>query len=169
MPRYYHLDSDGEDTNLQLYSLRQATSYWECLREDVAAGDQVADFHERCVFVICTIGLSVSQLLGQNNPSPSHRVPPPTSIFETLVRTHSLDPTLSAKFSEFIGTYDQCRHFGLTHDGTRHFEVSQLTYAKAQQQYEFGLLVWKTIVGLYRKDPQNELDELNIDDLQHEP
>lgn len=29
MTHYYHLDSDGENTNLQLYSLKQAMRYWD--------------------------------------------------------------------------------------------------------------------------------------------
>jgi hypothetical protein len=94
--RYYFIDSSGEDTNLQLYSLKQAKLQWASLEQDlVESADQVEHFHDRCVFIICTMGLSVYQLLGQNNPQPSERVPSPTNIFAALVDHHSLDAGLS--------------------------------------------------------------------------
>mgnify|MGYP007053801879 CR=1 FL=1 len=78
MRRYYFIDSSGEDANLQLYSLKQAKLQWAALQDDLSVSDQIEHFHEKCVFIICTIGLSVSQLLGQNNPAPTDRVPSPT-------------------------------------------------------------------------------------------
>ncbi|TWT19425.1 hypothetical protein FQY83_13855 [Luteimonas marina] len=169
MHRYYFIDSSGEDTNLQLYSLKQAKHQWATLQDDLSAGDQVEHFHERCVFLICTIGLSVSQLLGQNNPEPSDRVPSPKSIFDSLVDRHRLDSTLKSKFKEFIDTYDHCRHFGLTNDGSRHWQVSQVTLDKTRETYEFGLLVWDTVISIFRRDPKNELDELDLSVVQDEP
>ena len=167
--RYYFIDSNGEDTNLQLYSLKQAKLHWASLQHDLSVGDEVEHFHERCVFIICTIGLSVSQLLGQNNPSPTNRVPSPASIFESLVDTHGLDPGLKLKFHEFISAYDHCRHFGLTTDGSRHWQVSQVTLDKTRKLYEIGLLVWDTVVEVFRRDRENELDELDLTEVENEP
>ncbi|SNR89085.1 hypothetical protein SAMN05192560_1610 [Methylobacillus rhizosphaerae] len=169
MHRYYFIDSSGEDTNLQLYSLKQAKIHWADLQRDLSDADQVEHFHERCIFIICTIGLSVSQLLGQNNPSPDERVPSPRKIFASLVDRHALDPELKLKFKEFIDTYDQCRHFGLTNDGSRHWQVSQVTLDKTRELYEFGLMVWDTVIGIFRRDPQNELDDLDLATVQDEP
>ena len=169
MRRYYFIDSSGEDTNLQLYSLKQARYQWTALQDDLSAGDEVQHFHERCVFLICTIGLSVSQLLGQNNPKPSARVPTPKSIFDSLVDRHGLDAKLKDKFKEFIDTYDHCRHFGLTNDGSRHWQMSQVTLNKTRETYEFGLLVWDTVISIFRRDPQNELDDLDLSAVQDEP
>lgn len=166
MSRYYFIDSSGEDTNLQLYSLKQAKLQWAALQHDLSAGDEVEHFRERCVFLICTIGLSVSQLLGQNNPKPSDRVPSPKSIFDSLVDTHGLDRTLKSKFKEFIETYDHCRHFGLTDDGSRHWQVSQVNLEKTREVYEFGIFVWETVIGVFRQDPKNELDELDLSVVQ---
>lgn len=73
--RYYFIDSSGPDTNLQLYSLIQAKQHWSALKKDLEKSEEVEQFHERCVFIICTIGLSVSQLLGQNVPNPKERMP----------------------------------------------------------------------------------------------
>ena len=165
---YYYIDSSGPDTNLQLYSLQQAKLYWSALERDLADSDQVEHFHERCVFIICTMGLSVSQLLGQNIPEPSGRVPSPSNIFGSLIDKHKLDAHLKDQFREFVDTYDQCRHFGLTNDGSRHWEVSQLTLDKTRKFYSFGLVVWETIIGIFRKDPDNELEELDLSGIEQE-
>jgi len=111
----------------------------------------------------------VSQLLGQNNPVPDERVPSPKHIFDSLVDRHALDPMLKVKFKEFIDTYDHCRHFGLTNDGSRHWQVSQVTLDKTRELYEFGLSVWDTVIGIFRRDPQNELDDLDLSVVQDEP
>ncbi|WP_432695587.1 hypothetical protein ACQUQP_13670 [Marinobacterium sp. YM272] len=165
---YYFIDSSGPDTNLQLYSLQQAKLYWLALENDIEENDQVEHFHERCVFIICTIGLSVSQLLGQNIPEPSERVPSPSKIFESLVDKHNLHDGLKKQFKEFIDTYDHCRHFGLTNNGSRHWEVSQVTLDTTKRVYEFGLLVWETVIGIYRKDSESELEDLDLEDIEHE-
>ena len=111
----------------------------------------------------------MSQLLGQNNPKPSARVPTPKSIFDSLVDRHGLDAKLKDKFKEFIDTYDHCRHFGLTNDGSRHWQMSQVTLNKTRETYEFGLLVWDTVISIFRRDPQNELDDLDLSAVQDEP
>lgn len=160
---YYYIDSDGgDDTNLQLYSLKQAKLYWNLLESEVSSGQAVVHLPERCVFIINIIGISVSQLLGQNNPKPSKRVPSPDKIFNSLVDKHKLDPRLKGHFKEFIDTYDHCRHFGLTDDYSRHFQVSQVTFDKTRKIYEFGLLVWDTVIAIYRNDSKNELGELDL-------
>jgi hypothetical protein len=90
--KYYHLDSDGEDTNLQLFALRQARIYWQSLQEDHAKlGMDTPALVERSVFVLASLGLSISQLLGQNNPNPTDRVPSPTALFKSIVDAHGLD------------------------------------------------------------------------------
>ena len=166
--RYYYIDSSGPDTNLQLYSLQQAKLYWSGLEKDLAENDQVEHFHERCVFIICTMGLSVSQLLGQNDPAPSERVPSPSMIFNNLIDKHNLKGSLKQQFREFIDTYDHCRHFGLTSDGSRHWEVSQVTLEKTRKMYKFGLLVWETVIDIFRKEPGSELDDLDLEEIEHD-
>lgn len=172
MHRYYIIDSNGEDSNLQLYSLKQAKLYWTALEQDLLKGannDYVENFHERCVFIICTMGLSVSQLLGQNNPNPGNRVPSPTGIFNSLVQMHNLANELKVQFKEYNDLYDYCRHFGLTNDGNRHWIVSQVTLEKTRKHYEFGLLVWSTLVDLFRQIPESELDDLDLTTIEKMP
>ena len=66
MAYYYHLDSTGEYTNVQLYSLRQAKRYWRKIQKDYQKyGEHTENLKERCVFVLATLGLSISQLLGR--------------------------------------------------------------------------------------------------------
>lgn len=89
MRRYFHLDTagvDGEDTNLQIYSLRKAKRDWaELVRDYAKYGDETDNLRERCVFVLATLGLSISQLLGQNDPDVGADVRHPIQIFDAFV------------------------------------------------------------------------------------
>jgi hypothetical protein len=169
MRRYYFIDSNGPDTNLQLYSLKQAKLYWEDLENEVAESDDVPDFHERCVFIVSTMGLSISQLLGQNNPTRGKKVPQPSQIFDSLIDKHGLDQALKARFQDFIDAYDHCRHFGLTEGDIRHFQVSQVTFDRTRSLYSFGLTVWDLVIEIYRKNPKNELEQLELENVHREP
>jgi hypothetical protein len=70
MPYYCHLHSTGSfpHTNLQLYSLRKAAEDWNALVDEIMARgeDGVHDLKERQSFIVNCLGLSLSQLLGQN-------------------------------------------------------------------------------------------------------
>lgn len=170
MIRYYHLDSSGdEDTNLQLYSLKQAKLQWTELERKVFSGGSVPNLHERCVFIINILGISVSQLLGQNNPYPTNRVPTPRDIFKSLVQKHNLSDTLISEFDNFIDAYDSCRHFGLTADGSRHAQVSKFTYEETLNLYNFGLKVWDVVISIYKKDPENDLQDLDLPNIEKMP
>ncbi len=169
MPHYYFIDSNGENTNLQLYTLKQAKLYWANLERDLSENREVDYLHERCVFIICTIGLSVSQLLGQNNPEPSNQVPSPPIIFNSLVDKHGLDQSLKKKFQDFIKAYDHCRHFGLTIDGDRHLEVFKLSLENTRSIYDFGLFVWNIVIDAFRRDADSELNDLDLQRIEYEP
>jgi hypothetical protein len=114
--RYYVRDTSGEHTNLQLYALKQAVRYWDELQRDIVEhGEGATDWvRERCVFVLAALGLSISQLLGQNNPNPTDKVPYLPELFEDFVRAHHLTEAPIAKFKRFNDLYNGCRHFGLT-------------------------------------------------------
>ena len=169
MAHYYHLDSNGEDTNLQLYSLKQAMKYWEELERDVMNyGDDVLDVRERCVFVLASLGLSISQLLGQNNPRPSNYVPHPNVLVRAFVEKHGLDPELKTKFERFNYFYNGCRHFGLTTSRRGYDRVDQLTLAVAKECYAFGLELWQAVISVFRQDPKSDLDELDLQTLERE-
>jgi hypothetical protein len=166
MTHYYHLDSSGEHTNLQLYSLRQARKYWAELQADyVADREETERLKERCVFILATLGLSISQLLGQNNPSAGKDVPRPIRIFNCFVAAHHLDKKLKKRFKQFNYFYNGCRHFGLTTKGAGYDTIDQLTYDKARECFDFGMEVWRTVVGVYRRQEDSHLDEFDVDDL----
>ena len=64
---YCYLESYGAYTNLQLYSLKKAYEEWETLSESYEqCGDNTENLKEKLVFVVSCLGLSLSQLLGQN-------------------------------------------------------------------------------------------------------
>ncbi len=166
MPHYYRLDSSGEDTNLQLYSLRQARKYWRELRHDYAQDGEVSEnLRERCVFILATLGLSISQLLGQNEPTPGGKVRYPIEIFKDFVNAYGLDPNLIERFERFNYFYNGCRHFGATTTGAGYSRVNQLTYERAIKCFEFGIDVWRTVIGVFRDELGADLEEFNIDDL----
>ena len=169
MARYYHLDSNGEDTNLQLYSLKQAMKYWEELQDDLSKyGEDASDVRERCVFILSNLGLSVSQLLGQNNPSPSARVPYPVELVSAFVDEHGLDPALKADFERFNYFYNGCRHFGLTTNGSGYDRIDQLTLPVAEECYGLGLDIWQAVMSVFRQDPKSDLSEFDLMKLDYE-
>lgn len=169
MSHYYHLDSNGEDTNLQLYSLKQAMTYWEQLESDLEAyGDDAPNVRERSVFVLANLGLSISQLLGQNNPDPSGSVPYPKELLAAFVVKHKLDPELITKFGRFNYFYNGCRHFGLTTSGNGYSRIDQLTIPVARECYKFGLDLWQAVISVFREDPASDLDEFDLQSIERE-
>lgn len=166
MAHYYRLDSSGEDTNLQLYSLRQARKYWQKLRADYTdTGEDTEDLKERCVFILATLGMSISQLLGQNDPSAGVKVGYPIDIFRKFVNHHSLDKKLLSDYDKFNKFYNGCRHFGQTTTGGGYSRVDELTYDVTTECYAFGLEVWKAVIGVYRGEQGADLDDFNMDEL----
>ena len=166
MAVYYWLDTGGENTNLQLFSLKQAKKYWEEIQADYENyGEFIPELKERSVFVLASLGLSISQLLGQVNPNLSERVPSPGKIFNDFVDTNNIDPSLKKQFEEFVFYYDGCRHFGKTSGNISYKKIDQLTFQKAKECYEFGLKIWKIVIDVFRSEPSNELDELDLDNL----
>jgi len=166
MSYYYYLNSDGPDTNLQLYSLHQAKRYWRDLRFDyLHDGDKTADLKERCVFVVAVMGLSISQLLGQNPVELSGRVDFPVPLFERLVDHHGLDSQLKQDFQKFNTYYNACRHFGRTVDGSGYERIDSLDYKLTEWLYNFGVRVWMTVIQIYAKDEGIEFEEFVIEEL----
>lgn len=166
MAHYYHIDSEGEDTNLQLHAYRHAKDLWEKLQKEYNEfGDETEQLKERCVLVLATLGLSISQLLGQNNPTPGKDVPYPIEIFGDFVEAHRLDPKLRCRFERFNYFYNGCRHFGRTTGSKGYERIDELTVAVAQECYQFGLEVWRTVIAVYRAEEGSDLNELSEEDL----
>lgn len=162
MTYYYHLDSDGEDTNLQLHAYRHAKDLWQDLKKEYDdLGENTEKLKEKCVLVLATLGLSISQLLGQNNPTLGNKVPYPIDIFIDFVDTHKLNHNLKKRFKKFNYFYNGCRHFGKTTGGGNGYKcIDELTFKIALECYNFGLEVWQTIINTYRGENGSDLDEL---------
>lgn len=128
-------------------------------------GENTKDLKERCVFILATLGLSISQLLGQNDPSFESDVRPPFRIFNAFVDAHGLDPNLKTRFERFNDLYNGCRHFGKTTTGTGYLRVDQLTYQVAKECFEFGMEVWQTVINVYRNEEDSDLDDFDLNDL----
>jgi hypothetical protein len=153
-----------------LYSLKQTIKYWECLKHDLKeyGNKDTLNVTERCVFILGNLGLSISQLLGQNNPKPTRDVPSPQKIFSAFVDEHGLDLELKSRFDRFNYFYNGCRHFGLTKSGKGYYKIDQLTLPVMQECYEFGLELWKIVISVFQKDPENDLDEFRLAHLELE-
>ena len=113
MHYYCHLAS-GEGhidrTNLQLYSLQQAATCWNELINDMVAYSTiyaVPEYRERLAFILSCFGLSLSQLLGQNCPSPEkERMDQPGNLLSAVLNRASVDKTkkqrLNRSFHDFL-------------------------------------------------------------------
>lgn len=167
-PRYYIIDSNGDEhSNLQLFALRQAQKQLRSLRWRVARGRlEQSEIHERCVFLICTIGLSVSQLLGQNNPTPTaERLPDPKTLFRMQMPGFPAGHVSQEQFEELIDAYDACRHFGLNLSGSKHEKVAQLTLARTEQLFEIGTRVWVAVIQSFQQHNQLEGEGRSADEI----
>ena len=139
-------ESYGIYTNLQLFSLRQAWRCWSELKQDK---DNLTEEKclERYVVVIDLLGLSLSQLLGQNIQHSSSRVDPPKQLLSRFlsITTYSdeIKENLIDRFKEFINYYDGCRHFGLP----KHEIINTLTYRKTEQFVNLALEIWDRVIN----------------------
>ncbi|TGQ12131.1 MULTISPECIES: hypothetical protein [unclassified Mesorhizobium] len=167
MRKYYEVSTDGIYTNLQLYSLVQAQRYWNGLVADhLERKDATEDLIERCVFIVATLGLSISQLLGQNDPAPrAGRIAAPKDIWRRFASRHNVVDVSTVEFDQFIDIYDACRHFGVSPDDFAHARLEPLDLDATRRWYELAHRVWFEVMKALRADPQNVIEEVDIDSL----
>jgi hypothetical protein len=170
MPRYYQLDSGGAFTNLQLYSLQMAMELWEELEDDYARdGEGAQQLKERCVFVVAALGLGLSQLLGQNNPSPrGDRVPSPSQLMDAFADEHGLERGLIDDFKRLNHFYDRSRHFGQTTTGSAHQVIDLLTFEATGDCVRTALRVWLGVLDALGKEPGSDLADFSLKVLMEE-
>ncbi len=164
MSYYCRIDSANrlESTNLQLYSLKQAANYWNELIEDDS--DCIEYYKERLVFILCSLGLSLFQLLGQNCPSPEQeRMAPPGDILNTLLIRTRADRTMRRRlnntFQDFLKYYDAVRHFGANKNENNYRTVDRLTLEELDRFRRMTIEIWDAVITMYRKEKENDLDE----------
>lgn len=171
MGRYYVLDSGGAFTNLQLYSLKEALRCWFDLRLDYEhEGDHTSQLKERCVFAVAALGLSLSQLLGQNDPFPEpNSVRFPRQSFRSLATIHNFDKTLVSDFERFLDVYNRCRHFGITVSGNAHRAIDDLTIERTEELFEIGERVWLAVIRASGRERGNRLRDFSFEAVLEEP
>lgn len=150
---YCYRESWGSKTNLQLWSLLKA---WEQYRELQTLHDELGEsrLRERCVVILDLLGLSLSQLLGQNTEIDSDRVPSLFGLLDDLRRNlqspSRAESQLSKYAREFVKDYDSCRHFGKK----KHARIDKIDLEKITQYVEFTLWVWQIICSQVDGDPE---------------
>lgn len=146
---FCHVSSEDPmySSNLQLYSLRQAFRHW---REFQTERDALREpqIRERLVFITATVGLSLSQLLGQNTEHDGERVATPKPLFDQLLgEAHPL----GEEFRGFIDIYDNCRHFGRP----KYETVAALTEDQCRRFLDLAVELWDVIVRKYIDENQD--------------
>lgn len=164
---YYRRESGGAFTNLQMYSRRVARRMWRRLEADYARdGENTDNLKERCAFILSAMGLSVSQLLGQNNPTEPNdpeRLPQPLGVLKALEAEYGLDSQLVADFERFVGFYDAIRHFGVTPGGSKHRKLDDLSFAVAREGFNTCEHVWRAVLRIHQREFGADLDDLDFD------
>lgn len=160
---FYIRDSGGSFTNLQLYAYRRALEEWDQIRGDYDVhGEDFHELRERCVFAIAALGLSLSQLLGQNNPTPLRtRVPSPRRLFRDVAKELDLGESLIPQFDYLYDFYDAVRHFGKSEDDSKYEKVLELDFPATARCFEIGIEIWSELINAYRRDPSNRLDDFD--------
>jgi hypothetical protein len=167
MKYYCRIDSSNnvEDTNLQLYSLRKAANEWNELA-DLVKKDGVDYLTERFTFIINCLGLSLSQLLGQNCPSPDKKeMEMPGKLLSSLLNCPSVDRLkrkgLNREFSDFLNYYSAIRHFGKVKDDMNYKSIDELTLVKLNHFRSMTIEIWDTVISMYRQDDENDIGEFS--------
>jgi hypothetical protein len=174
---YYYRESWGVGTNLQLHSLRQAWRLWGDLRQKQGFL-KPSRITERCVVIIDLLGLSMSQLLGQNfSRSLEPRIPSLENLWKSFLGVVSLTEekkeSLKHRFQAFLVFYDDCRHFGTA----KHDKIDTLTLEATVEYVELALDIWDAVCGHFRttdnaalefKSVRNILDESEEEESEDE-
>jgi hypothetical protein len=155
------------DTNLQLYALKKAAEDWNDLVDSIREYgiDKIDHFTERLTFIISTLGLSLSQLIGQNCPSPEKdKMDQPGEMFSSLVKRACTDRTahkrLNSTFRDFLACYAAIRHFGQNKNDKNYHTVDQLTLTELNRFRQMTIEIWDLVIAMYHQD-ENLIGELS--------
>lgn len=170
MSYYAHLDSNEsiECTNLQIYSLQKAADDWNKL-VDLIEDHGIDPFDrpkEKLVFILSCLGLSLSQLLGQNCPSPEkEKMDNPGVLLGKILIRARVDQTkrrrLNRTFMEFLSFYGAVRHFGENKNKENYRTIDQLTLKRLDRFFRMTIEIWDIIITMYRGNPENDIDNFS--------
>jgi hypothetical protein len=170
MTYYCHLDSSSnlENTNLQLYSLGKAADEWNELVHivNVDGVEGVKYLKERLAFITNCFGLSLSQLIGQNCPSPNKKeMEQPGNLLSSLLNCTNSDRAtrkrLNSAFRDFLKYYAAIRHFGRVKDDENYKSVDELTLAKLNRFRSMTIEIWDLIIAYFRQEEENDIEEFS--------
>lgn len=169
MGLYYRMDTEGDHTNLQLYSLRQAAHSWNDLVDEIGhVGEHdVSNLKERLVFILSCLGLSLSQLVGQNWPNAEkEKMANPGEILGKILKSADIKRVkckdLNKRFQEFLNYYGAIRRFGRTKDGQVYARVDEITLSEAARFIELTIEIWDTILSIFKRDRANDLADIPL-------
>jgi hypothetical protein len=154
---YCYLESWGASTNLQLYSLYKAYEEWHRFSSDYkCAGEDTEHLKERLVFVVSCLGLSLSQLLGQNAVKIKKKIDRPDALLAAFLNesrySKNKKKLLNKKFKEFIQYYDACRHFGKAGDNKVWKQLDSLNYTMVEKFIHTTLDIWNAVIKHHRSE-----------------
>ncbi|MEK6878245.1 MAG: hypothetical protein AABY22_01485 [Nanoarchaeota archaeon] len=169
MKYFFYLDTGGEScSNLQLYSLTQAIKYFnEVTIKYNKTGKDSPALIESYVFIISCLGLSISQLLGQNYSKKEKNIPKLGPIFSDILQREKKikkrrKKIITKNFDDLIYSYNKCRHFGITIDDSTHKTILNLTYAKTKKYVKITYFLWDLIIKIISKNPDHRLEDLYL-------
>ena len=156
------------DINLQLYSLQKAAENWNELIYSIKQRTQSGDVNlrkEKLVFVLNCLGISLSQLLGQNSPSPDNvRIDDPRKALRKILSENKIDgekrDLILDQFAEFVKYYDTGRHFGLNKDRQKYRIIDQLTLEKLDHFRCTAITICDIINKLFENGKNKSVSEL---------
>ncbi len=165
MPYYCHLASSGDidGTNLQLYSLEQAAAHWNDMIK-YSQFDETGWSKQRRAFILSCLGLSLTQLLGQNSPAPAkNMIGDPEKLLSALLVSAPIDRLtsrrLKATFKDFLTYYSAVRHFGKNKEDANYRKLEKLTVHQLERFRAMTLEVWDVLISLHRKNKRNDIDD----------
>lgn len=161
---YYHLESTGVETNLQLYSLQLA---WHLLKDLNPERDNLTEsrIKERCVVIVDLLGLSLSQLFGQNYHGGKEKIPSLKDLFSDFIKKAddnvSVPPALKDSFNEFLEFYDDCRHFGIS----KHSKIDLLDLDLTNKFMELTIGIWDRVCLHFRDQDTSSIEFNSVRDI----
>lgn len=169
---YIASSGDIEHTNLQLYSLKRGADEWNELVDAVerVGLDAVDHLTERLAFVLSCLGLSLSQLIGQNCPSPDkEKMDQPGDLLSALLNRITSDRTtrrrLNSTFGDFLRYYGAIRHFGRIKDNKNYRAVDELTLDVLNRFRLMAIEIWNLVIDMYHQDKENNIEFTSVTEV----
>lgn len=169
MTLYCYLDSHHaiDSTNLQLYSLKQAALCWNELASDLAKYEEseIEDLQERLVFIANCLGLSISQLLGQNWPSENKdKMDYPGDLLSYILNCSHFSRDKKSRLNrgfhnDLLPTYNAIRHFGRVKNDANYKLIEDLDLAKVKRLKKLTVDIWDATIDVQRSNDLNNIDQ----------